>query len=380
MLSKVLALSALAASAVAQDGLPSFSELLNQTRGLGYLNTFLAEYPPLLSAVNSLTNVTILAPNNAALRLFPWDPRFMDLYEGGADYAQAVIGYHIIDGVYENFTEQWRPYKTSLRVGEWSNVTGAQVVFGRYNWRGWVTEFFGGISLTEHFPVDRLSASAPIALPFNGGVVYPINDVLNIPGNLTKELANGPINGTTFVDLLEKAGILEEVEGLADVTVLAPSDEAFEAVGQAIADLSPEELVETLKYHIIPNNILYGHLLENGSSFATLQGSDVSIYINEEATFLQNAATKNTNVLIRNGVSIVIDNVLNPNAPAPSINATQEEGDAAFPLGAAPVTESAATTTGSGEAAAFTGAASSFKQGAVSVAAFAAAVGFAMNL
>ncbi|KIV97660.1 hypothetical protein PV10_01378 [Exophiala mesophila] len=391
MLSKTFALSALAATAVAQDALPSFTQLLNETRALGYLNEFLAEYPPLLSAVNALTNVTILAPNNAALRLFPWDPRFMDLYEGTVDYAQALIGYHIIEGVYENFTESWLPYKTSLRVGEFANVTGGQVVIGRYNWRGYYSEFFGGDSVTAHYPVDKVPALAPVAIPFNGGVIYPIDDVLNIPGNLTKELAQKNVNGSTFVSLLEKAGILEEVEGLADITVLVPDNAAFETVGAAVEELSTEELAEVLKYHIITDNVVYANLIANGTTYPTLSGTEISIYRNR-TTFFGNGAATTNNLLIRNGVAIVVDSVLSPDAPA--VNGTQSAGNPAFPVGpgsssssddttgcAAATTGGAAASTTTGTAPAeYTNAAVSFKQGAVSVAALVAAAGFAMNL
>lgn len=330
MLNKVLAVSALAASVLAVPvQIPDTSSLdlvtvLNQTAGFRYLSENVGQVPALAGALNSLTNVTVLAPSDIALRLFPWDTRYYEEWElADIDYLQAVLGYHILDGIHTNLTTSYAPYKTAVRSAPWTTVPGGQVVNGRFDTRTFETAFLSGRNLV---------AQAPTFLKFKGGIIYPIDDVLNIPRGVAYELNNKAANGTSFLLALGRAGLLDEVESLDQVTIFAPRDDAFRQVEKAIYGLSKDDLAAVLKYHIVPNQITYSGGFKNGTTFETLEGQDIKINI-QRRNFIQNARVVQSDVLIKNGVVHVIDQVLNPKFTPKAQNATQGDGDPAFPLG-----------------------------------------------
>ncbi|KAJ9641276.1 uncharacterized protein PV06_08592 [Exophiala oligosperma] len=330
MLNKVLAISALAASVLAAPlQLPDTSNmdlltLLNKTAGFHYLSENVGQVPALASALNSLTNVTILAPSDIALRLFPWDTRYYEEWElAGIDYLQAVIGYHILDGVHTNLSTTFAPYKTAVKQKPWTTVPGGQVVMGRFDTRTFETAFVSGRGYL---------AQAPTYMKFKGGIVYAIDDVLNLPQGVAYELDNKAANATRFIAALGRAGLLDEVESLDQVTIFAPRDDAFREVEKAVYGLSKADLAAMLKYHIVPNQITYSSGWKNGTTFKTMGDQDIKINI-QRRNFIQNARVLGNDVPIKNGVVHVIDQVMNPKFTVKAQNATQGNGDPAFPLG-----------------------------------------------
>lgn len=374
MFKKSFVISTLAAIALSQDqaSLPDLPTLLNQTDGFYYLSQQLSQYPPLSASLSSLRNVTVLAPSNAALALFPWDPRYEDVENGGAAYLEALIGYHVLDGIHDNFTRQNLPYKTFLRSPQFSNVTGGQVVLGRYNANGFENSFLGG---------RHLVANSPATLYFNGGIVYPIDDLLNIPRKLSTELTSDSdvVNGTAFIRAVEKAGLLTEFENLKDATFIVPTDDAFKVVEDSIAALSNDELVEVLKYHVILDGPVYSALAENNTAYPTLQGQVLKL-TQPYSSFLGNGLVWETDLLTSNGVIHTVDQVLNPKWTPQEFTVDQEAGVPAFPTGSSTQSSEAELTTTSATPATYTGGASLIKTDAVSAIAFAAAIAFVVNL
>jgi uncharacterized surface protein with fasciclin (FAS1) repeats len=175
-------------------------------------------------------------------------------------------------------------------------------------------------------------ASAPTYLKFKGGIIYPIDDVLNIPRGVSYELNNKAANATNFLLALGRAGLLEEVESLDQVTIFAPEDSAFQTVENSIDSLSKADLTAMLKYHIVPNNISYSTGLKNGTTFETMEGQDIKINI-PRRTFIQNARVVQTDVLVKNGVVHIIDQVMSPKFTPVAKNITAGDSMPAYPTG-----------------------------------------------
>lgn len=73
---------------------------------------------------------------------------------------------------------------------------------------------------------------------------------------------------TTFLDLIDKAGLAETLKSLEPATIFAPTNEAFESVPQDVLDslLNNKQLLkDTLLNHVIPNAAI---------KFEDLKGSD----------------------------------------------------------------------------------------------------------
>jgi uncharacterized surface protein with fasciclin (FAS1) repeats len=109
------------------------------------------------------------------------------------------------------------------------------------------------------------------------------------------------------------------VDSLKDVTIFAPSNAAFSAIGSAIGSLSATQLTQILTYHVVPGTIGYSSLLTN-TTLKTANGESVTITISNGTVFVNSAKVILPDVLVANGVVHVIDGVLNPNNTATAAN------------------------------------------------------------
>ena len=117
----------LAGLTAAQQGTPSLTDALaSQNSSLSSLITLLGTQPDLVRALGSLTNITILAPNNDALG------RFLNSSSSvpSADAVTALLSYHVLNGTYyaSNITSTPAFVPTLLANETYANVTGGQVV------------------------------------------------------------------------------------------------------------------------------------------------------------------------------------------------------------------------------------------------------------
>lgn len=109
-----------------------------------------------------------------------------------------------------------------------------------------------------------------------------------------------------LVGAVTQADLASTLDGLEDVTIFAPYDEAFAAIGSVTGDLSEEQLSQILQYHVVQGTVGYSSDLSN-ISLETVEGSDVRITVNDEGVYVNNAKVIIPDVLVANGVVHVID-------------------------------------------------------------------------
>ena len=127
------------------------------------------------------------------------------------------------------------------------------------------------------------------------------------------------------------------VDSLSDVTVFAPSNAAFEAIGSAAESASVMDLSTILSYHVLhegemamfSTNLLMGSSAMTGTtmampgmegmpmrrqsmtstpmSFATLQGSNINVRMENGKVFVNSAMVTTADIIVSNGVIHVID-------------------------------------------------------------------------
>ena len=158
----------------------------------------------------------------------------------------------------------------------------------------------------------------------DNGVVHVIDAVLLPPTE--------PEQPTTVVDivvesdvhnLLEAAVIAADLAGALSgegpFTVFAPTDDAFIALAAAL-DLEPTDLLDLdaltdiLLYHVLGAEVLSTDLA-NGATATTLLGEDVTVTINDDGIFINDAQVTVADITADNGVVHVIDAVLLPPPP-----------------------------------------------------------------
>lgn len=143
-------------------------------------------------------------------------------------------------------------------------------------------------------------------------------------GNIV-EVAQGDPRFSTLVKAVQAAGLAETLATTENVTVFAPTNEAFAALGEdKLADLlKPEnkaKLASILQYHVVPKRVASTDVaaLQDGAKVDTLLGGGASLSVDKEGTEIEigDADLVQTDIPASNGVIHAIDEVLMPPAGA----------------------------------------------------------------
>ena len=160
----------------------------------------------------------------------------------------------------------------------------------------------------------------------DNGVVHVIDAVLIPP---TPEPSNTVVDIVVNSDvhnLLEAAVITADLAGTLSgegpFTVFAPTDDAFLALAGALGATAEDllalpELTDILLYHVVGGTALSTDL-SDGQMVTTLNGADVTVTINDQGVFINDAQVIVADIVADNGVVHVIDAVLIPPTPEPS--------------------------------------------------------------
>ncbi|KAK7706295.1 hypothetical protein SLS64_007635 [Diaporthe eres] len=280
----------------------SLTDLIGQNQDLSQLGTLLGQYPDLAQTLGGLSNITVLAPNNAALSALLNDSSVTAAVAADPGLVPAILTYHVLNGTYRStdITDTPAFPKTLLTNSTYTNVTGGQVVKAETEDDSVV--FTSGLL--------RQSRVATADVTFTGGIVHIIDSVLTIPANDSATALAA--NLTALAGALTTADLVSTVDTAQDVTIFAPSNEAFAAIQNLAANLSTEQLSSVLTYHVVQGTVGYSSSLTSGLQLTTLNNGQVTITIDDGDVFVNSAEVEVADVLVSNGVVHVIDNVLNP--------------------------------------------------------------------
>ena len=183
---------------------------------------------------------------------------------------------------------------THLTDMMFANVTGGQRVEAM-NTAGNVT-FTSGLLST--------STVSQANVVFNGGIIHVIDTFLMPPANIsTSAVALGL---SSAAGALEQANLVTALDTAMDVTAFIPSNEAFQAIGSALAGASPSDLASVLEYHVVNGTVAYSTDVMNGT-VTTLGGGKLTLTVEDGSIFVNQAKVIIPNVLVANGVVHVID-------------------------------------------------------------------------
>ncbi len=154
------------------------------------------------------------------------------------------------------------------------------------------------------------------------GVVHVIDAVLLPPAPVTNTVVDVIVNSEDHT-LLEaaviEAGLVEALSAEGPFTVFAPTDAAITALIEAL-EITAEDLLalpnlgDILQYHVVAGAAMSGDLTD-GQEIETLLGSNVTVTINAEGVFINDAQVTVADIEADNGVVHVIDAVLLPPTP-----------------------------------------------------------------
>jgi len=154
----------------------------------------------------------------------------------------------------------------------------------------------------------------------------PVKSTTPALTNLTiaRLAANNP-NLSTFVSLLTKANLTNQLNRSGNFTVFAPTNAAFAKMNPttlATLENNSTALKQVLQYHIVKSRV-YAINFTGKGSLNTLAGVKLNYSVNAVAGIhVDNATVTQTNINATNGVIHLIDGVMIPPAKATTATAT----------------------------------------------------------
>lgn len=112
---------------------------------------------------------------------------------------------------------------------------------------------------------------------------------------------------------------MDKLSVTPNVTIFAPNNDAFQALGPAISNMTSDELSNIVDYMTLPG-IYFSTALLNGTKILSDQGGNISIYHSGNNVYINSVQLLTSDLLIANGVLHVVDNVLNPQGPGAQPN------------------------------------------------------------
>ena len=118
-----------------------------------------------------------------------------------------------------------------------------------------------------------------------------------------------------LVAALQRAGLVDALSGAGPFTVFAPINEAFD--GLDLDAMSPEDLAETLRYHVVDGDVALSSLAD-GSVLGTLGDGNITVTLpdpnNTGARLNDEASVIYPDIRASNGRIHLINAVLTPQA------------------------------------------------------------------
>ena len=271
--------------------------------------TAAGSFPTLLAAVEAAGLVDALSDSGASLTVFaPTEAAFAALPEGALDALLAdpealanVLTYHVLGSeVSVSAALDIAPSKAETLQGGDVAVT----------------------SRSDEYLYINMSKVVDYDIEASNGVIHVVDSVI-LPPDLTPSaltIAEIAASNEDFETLVAAATAANLVGTLsdpdADLTLFAPTDAAFEALGEEAVPFLLEnlELLETvLLYHVLGAEVTsVDAIVAAGSSVTMANGEDASIGFGESGrTLMINGANITvTDIVASNGIIHVLDAVL----------------------------------------------------------------------
>jgi transforming growth factor-beta-induced protein len=244
--------------------------------------------------------LTVFAPNDDAFDALP-EGTVDALLEDPEGALLQILLYHAVEGVVESgdlFDGQIVPTIQGQDVAITVNPDGVYV------------------NDSEVIAADIVATN---------GILHVIDAVLlpDLSGQSIYEIIAADLNFQILTAALNASG-LDELLNSPDVnlTLFAPTDEAFEALPPGTIEALLEDpqglLSEILAYHVLPEVVESGDLFDE-MILTTALGQDITVTINEDGVFINEAKVIIVDILASNGIIHVIDAVLLPDLSGQTI-------------------------------------------------------------
>ncbi|ORY08812.1 FAS1 domain-containing protein [Clohesyomyces aquaticus] len=289
-----------------QDDLSTLLELVGLVDGLA-------------DTLSKASNITIFAPTNQAFAVVPRNiPEGQAIeFKNDTIAIGALLANHVFEGVYPSkFITNIPTFAQTLLDGSYVNEIQPFSNFTRGAYNELVRNGKDVCVISGEQTISTVTA-ADIMLG-EGITIHKIDTVMSFGAPLqlfTYRSGYFAMNTALEASKLQlDIGLVASEQGLniSDYTIFIPTDEAFKSIGSVLASASLKTLQEVLKYHIIPNNVIFSTSLGN-ATVPSLQGADFTFTVLPDGSaWVNNARIVYPNTILFNGAAHVIDTVLAP--------------------------------------------------------------------
>ena len=231
---------------------------------------------------------------------YEYAPSSLEIEAGQTVVWVNMGGFHDVNGVASSIGTTWNNPETFAFDAVDGSTMGTCIGFQTFTVEG---TYDYDCAIGNHAEQGMVASVTVIAPPSN----TVVDIIVNSEDHTLLEAAVGA------------AGLVDALNGEGPFTVFAPTDAAVVTLTEAL-EITAEELLalpnlgDILQYHVVAASA-FSTDLSDGQTIGTLQGSDVTVTINMDGVFINEAMVTVADIAADNGVVHVIDAVLLPPAP-----------------------------------------------------------------
>lgn len=278
-----------------EGGAPATGSDLAAVAMSGDLTTFLSLFEVSGLQLPADGSVTVFAPTNKAFAAIPAERVKFLMSEEGRATLRTVLRHHILPMALDSGSLLQRRGVLALS-GQNLAIDGEGLTIA-------------GASLLK------------TDVPFDGGIVYVIDRVMMPVTRSIAEIVSQDPRLATLFRAVTTAGLATQLGGEngGPWTVLAPSNEAFAALGEdtikaLLAD--PSQLADILSAHVIPSRIRRSDMIAQRSARTLLGRDTVSFSVVDGKITVAGTDIITADIEASNGVIHIIDRVIVPGSSA----------------------------------------------------------------
>ncbi|KZN59184.1 hypothetical protein N473_03240 [Pseudoalteromonas luteoviolacea CPMOR-1] len=276
------------------------TSVYDAAKAAGSFNTLVAALDATgLNATLDDTNnkFTVFAPTDAAFELLGTDT--INSLLADTDTLSKILTYHVLSSEVNAETA------VSLAGQTTATVNGAKIA----------------LSLSGDNLLVNTATVTQTDIKTDNGIIHVIDAVLTPPTDATStqniaEVATAAGIFTTLLKAVETAGLTSALTGSDALTVFAPTDAAFAALGTKTINTllaNPDVLGDILKQHIVSGSVdAITAMSLNGKTATTLLNNQQSVAIDTASNMLKFAGVTvtQTDIAASNGIIHVLDAVV----------------------------------------------------------------------
>ena len=244
----------------------------------------------LVGALQGTGPFTVFAPTDAAFDNLLAAIGQTSINDVPVSVLQNILTYHVLSG---------KVASSMVNSGDVASLSGENLTF----------------STTNGIQVNGVDVVSPFDVDATNGIVHTINEVL-VPPTITPlvnsvlEPAYFNVNFSTLVEAVVKADLVSTLLNTPNLTIFAPTNDAFNASGINPADLDAATLASVLTYHVVGAKVLAAGI---PAQAPTVNGNNLFFSLTGSGNFINgNTEIVATDIESGTGVVHVIDSVLLP--------------------------------------------------------------------